>query len=672
MTAAGGLREALPLSVSACLTQLSVTLHKYRAYPVGHPMRVEARENTLRLLEAALSDRSTLRIGVARRQLLVDDQATDSGQPVLRELAERLHRRQIGAVVFRSGLTAEELEPAIDRLNANPRLGSVSPDWSVIGPHVELIALSYTSLALAPAGAAPAGGPSADELWTELARLAMVPDAQLGHGGSELVARAMAARGNDPAFWSSILPALERFGRKSTAQPGAEGAEARRGLTALLDAIPRETLIAILGIKLDTPEGIARLLDASEWLALPALLDMIEEASKASGQSVSHFLLRLMRKLSERGGSSGAGDAVADLGVREGIRSLLSGWTLADPNPWAHTQLLEQLSAMDDGAGGSAAEGSAESGRIVRMALEVDGSGVAVADAAGRMLEQGELPELLNLLDAVPATNAGAAAIRRRLIEPETLRRVLLEEPVDHAACGRLLQWATLESVEGLLDSLTISEAPETRWLILRRLSELGPEVVPLLVERLDAAPWYLKRNLLGLLADLPSVPFSIGAERYANDPEPLVRREAYRVMIRSGGDRDGAIHRALADPDEPVIRAGLEAATKHGLPRASLPRLMKVLNDPARLPELRARGIALLEQFDSPVVRQWLVEHAMVRRGFFRRTRLAPKSPELLAGIAVLARLFRSHPQAAQILRLAAASGDPELVEAAREQAPA
>ena len=92
----------------------------------------------------------------------------------------------------------------------------------------------------------------------------------------------------------------------------------------------------------------------------------------------------------------------------------------------------------------------------------------------------------------------------------------------------------------------------------------------------------------------------------------------------------------------------------------------MKLLNDALRPPELRARGVALLSQFASPTVRQWLIERVLIRRGLFRRTRLASKSPDLVAGIGVLARSFPGHPETLEVLRLAAQSGDAELAGAA------
>lgn len=75
-----------------------------------------------------------------------------------------------------------------------------------------------------------------------------------------------------------------------------------------------------------------------------------------------------------------------------------------------------------------------------------------------------------------------------------------------------------------------------------------------------------------------------------------------------------------------------------------------------------------LLEAFDSPGVRDWLVAHTARRRGLLRRLRLAQKSPEMLAALGVLAARWSSDPRAADILRLARAVDDPQIRAAAKE----
>lgn len=662
----------LPPDLNAFLTQLSVALHKYRAYPAGHPMRSDARTAILGQLATALDTRPMLRIAVARRHLLIDDAASDPAQPVLGELAERLHRRQIGAVVLRKGLGPGDLEATLERLNADPR--RLDPETITrpeqIGDHVELLPLSYTHLVMAGEGEHAPGGDSTDELWAELARLTATPGSAIGGGGARAMAAALLASKGNPSNRASVVRTLERFGRAAVAETGARGIAARKELREMLDGIPREELASLLDIDLSRPAAIGQLIETAEWLPLSALTGLVESAAAASGRTVSHFLLRLLRKLGAGGPAVPETDAEVDHGTRESVQSLLRGWNLADPKPGVHTRLLEELSRRDAGSGLPLGAALTEPERVVRMGLEVGTGGPLVLEAVDGMLESGQLGTLLGLLDA-PDTNPAAAAIWDHLLDAPTLRRLLLEEPVDHSACARVLARVGLASAGGLLDSLTISESQDTRRLILQRLSELGPGVAPLLIARLDAAPWYLKRNLLGLLATLPDIPGGFTARSYADDAEPLLRLEALRLMFRSGPDREDALLRALGDPDDRVVRLGIEAGAEGGLSRSMLPRLMKLLNDPFRSPEIRARGITLLAQFASPAVRQWLVERILVRRGFFRRTRLAPKSPDLLAGVGVLIRAFAGHPQTLVVYRLAMASGDPELIEAAGGRAP-
>src|SRR5262249_5303329 len=118
----------------AFLMALSVALHKHRAYPEGHPLRSGAVESTFARLEGLLSARPALRVGVARRQLIVDGIPSDPAHPVLRELAERLHRRQVGAVIVQRGIALAEWRAALAHLSLEyPGRGahaSASSDWS--------------------------------------------------------------------------------------------------------------------------------------------------------------------------------------------------------------------------------------------------------------------------------------------------------------------------------------------------------------------------------------------------------------------------------------------------------------------------------------------------------------------------------------------------------------
>jgi hypothetical protein len=57
-----------------------------------------------------------------------------------------------------------------------------------------------------------------------------------------------------------------------------------------------------------------------------------------------------------------------------------------------------------------------------------------------------------------------------------------------------------------------------------------------MLVERLEAAPWYVQRNLLALLSSLPEIPAEFSLEPYSNHDDARVRREALKLQCASRG----------------------------------------------------------------------------------------------------------------------------------------
>src|SRR5438876_10592377 len=117
------------------LVELSITLNKHAIYPQSHPLldvAVDGVANRLAML--FVGDRDSLSIGVARRQLIIEGVATDPLNPVLKELAQRLHDHHIGAVKLVHGITRDELGAALAALATDP-LRSTTP----IGQHTERI-----------------------------------------------------------------------------------------------------------------------------------------------------------------------------------------------------------------------------------------------------------------------------------------------------------------------------------------------------------------------------------------------------------------------------------------------------------------------------------------------------------------------------------------------------
>jgi hypothetical protein len=76
--------------------------------------------------------------------------------------------------------------------------------------------------------------------------------------------------------------------------------------------------------------------------------------------------------------------------------------------------------------------------------------------------------------------------------------------------------------------------------------------------------------------------------------------------------------------------------------------------------------AIRVLGTVKTPVTRDWLVGQALTTGGWFRRKKLVPKTPELVAVISCLAQGFRQDANAQLVLRLAWESSDAEIRSAA------
>jgi hypothetical protein len=114
------LRTALPRALSDFLVDLSIALHKHAMYPPGHPALATSAAVVALRLSTLLAERGQLSLGVARQQLVIEGIATDPKHPVLRELADRLHRQHLGALQFRQGIESAELCGALAVIAADP------------------------------------------------------------------------------------------------------------------------------------------------------------------------------------------------------------------------------------------------------------------------------------------------------------------------------------------------------------------------------------------------------------------------------------------------------------------------------------------------------------------------------------------------------------------------
>jgi hypothetical protein len=672
-----GERSTLSRELSVFLVQFSIALHKNGAYPEGHPLLRSAVGAVILRLHSMLAQQPTLLIGVARNQLLIDGVATEPENPVLRDLSNRLHRHQLGAIKFAQGVTPSEVADVMRTLSADSRtdpLGLQAPERLQRWAHVRLFPHAYDQLELSgvegqrlghgDVNPQTAGG----RLWVGLAAAALMRE-----GGGPVptdpkeIAQAINGRRREATYDQAIVDYLKKLGQELRLSHGVEANELKERMTGLLGELNADTLKHLMALSGDLATRQQFVNDATQAMPVGAVMTLLKAAAESSEQTISHAMMRLLTKLAlhaEQGAPSIRRDA--DHALRDTVKELVSNWSLNDPNPGGYTKVLERLASATPTASSSDQPRESEALRLVQMSLELGVMGEAVRGAVDDLLEQGKATELLTLLGGPEAPPDMVDAIWQHLATPEVIRRMLMNEPRDTEVIERLIARMGVDAADPMLDALEIADSRTARRRLLTRLGAIGPAIGGMVVDRLPGSPWFVQRNLLALLGSLPSWPRNFSPTPYATNSDPRVRREALKLMLRLPALRDEAIAATLADDDEQIIRLGFSAATE-SCPPSVLPRLMTLLNDRSRNPELRALGIRVLINVRTPSTRKWLVEQSLAKKRLFRGRRLVAKSPDLLAMLAVLGKNWDSDPGAAEVLRLARRSSDPEVRGAAQ-----
>jgi hypothetical protein len=631
-------------------------------------------------LERLLVERDTLSVGVARNQLVIEGVATDPRNPVLGDLAARLHRHQIGAITFRRGIHPQELreilsELAIEADRAGQPYG-LRPDedlrkWS----HVRLYPMNYERLELME-GDEPqredddevAGRTRATQLWVGLARAALAVDETQPRDAPietdpKAVATAITRHPANTAYDQVIVGYMLQIADELRSGQTREGAELQRRMSNLVSSLDPGTLHRLLDMGGDRTQRRRFLLDAAQGLAVDAVVDLVRAAADTSEQTISHSMLRMLQKLAQHADrGTGRRRVVAEENAREQIAQLVRGWSLRDPNPDAYRLALQRMATTESVFAVSPEQRfKPEPHRLIEMALEVNEVGEPVFRAVDALLEAGEL----EWITATLRDSAGSQVARtlwERVATPDRIAAVTQAEPLDAALLDQLVERAGLAAVDPLLDALARSEASQTRRILIDRIVKLGPEIGPMVLRRLPDDRWFVTRNLLGILGQLPAPPPGFDGAAYLDHPDARVRREVLRVLVRDPVGRERAIARAIADADARTVHLGLTAALE-GCPDAALPQVVARATGAPNV-DLRVLAVRVLGATPTPMARDALLGIAAPRKSLLG-SKLPPKTPEYLAALAAL-RDFRSDPRVLRALEAAARSRDEEVSRAA------
>jgi hypothetical protein len=450
---------------------------------------------------------------------------------------------------------------------------------------------------------------------------------------------------------------------------GANVNMVRRRVSQVVHRLDAATLDRLLEMGGDGPQRARFVHHAVRGLRPDAVLEILGAAARAEGQDISTSMLRLLRKLSTaaEGGDTDTRQH-ADGQLRDQVRSLLVGWSLADPNPGAYTHALESMSRTAALETADAPRHHAEPLRVVQMGVEIGVVGGAFSRSVRALIAGGELAELFAVIDGSTQPNAAVDAIWRELESADHVRRLLTTDPIAFDTFDRVLPRLPLTTVISLLlDRIAESESRATRMGLFLRLVAIGLPLTPAVLERLADPRWYVLRNLLLLLNEIGAWPTTFSALPLVRHEHVTVRREALQLAVRIPAEREEGIVLALADEDERAMRIGVNAAREHGLPEAAVAIALERLDDVELSADVVTSLLRLLSRHPSTPVIELLLSFVLQGRRLLGRPRLAPRSPAMLAALSSLAMMAPADARARSALELAQASADAAVREAAQ-----
>ncbi|MFT5433314.1 MAG: hypothetical protein ACI9OJ_004020, partial [Myxococcota bacterium] len=409
--------------ISDLLIELSIAVHRYSMYPLDHPSLEPAASNVRARLEPMLARRPEVSLGIAQRQLVIDGVATDERNPVLTDLAKRLHKHQIGAITFTEEVSVTSLEGLLETLaieterEGDPiglRPKDDIPNW----PGVRLVPVGYAELMLEDEG--EEGEHRTLHLWLGLAQAAMTEFEGTGEGGmpeAGELAESINTHQREKAYDQVIIGYLHQITENLAEAGGGDRLPGglRKRVSSLISNLEEDTLQRIVEMGGETAQRERFVKRAARGLDTEAAVKILKAAAEASGHDVSTLMVRMLTKLSFHAeeGADGVRAPARDQ-FRGKVDELIEDWTLDSPNPDGYVRILDHLSQTNPLLGEGRKEFERSALHVIQMALEVDSFGPMVESALDELLVEGDFPLVLPLIEGAGATPTGRL-IRQRV-----------------------------------------------------------------------------------------------------------------------------------------------------------------------------------------------------------------------------------------------------------------
>ena len=617
-------------SLATLIIELNKARRNSSAYPSGHPVIAASFAKVLLEYDELLNTHEELILGVTSDALMVDGVVIEKSNVVYRDFSRILFERGIGALVFRRGLTPEELSHFTTILNLKRdqiiQYGGIEQVWSkspLMAISIRPIRYDLFQATDDDAQASEHTSESGEGLWDRFARELTLGTSPHGSSGDtsldpEILAEVLNQRFvAGSTLEADVHTAITDFlapgddALSSLAHTGHSYEKLATFLSNLTPELRRQFLDSSFGAKSQDRQNAAERILSN--LSNNAILETLEDINN-SRLNVSSVVFGLLQRLGQNASSSHthkvSEETIADSGLSHKLKTIFREHASEEFLPGDYREKLDHIIASDQIPRLNMEEvtdllktfeNHSIENSIGHILLNLIREGDETpeerdlllrnfSDMFGFYLQTGDYGQLHTMIDQL-ADGTFPASIQYRLRD-EYGRREFLDEILDGLSIWGKPRYGDIRSlihkiggqfVEAILDRLSEEKHMSLRRFYMDCLIEMGSVTRVPIINRLYDKRWYFLRNLLIILST-------------QNNPSviPLIR-----PLLRSGDLR--------------LRHEVLKTLVHFHDPQAE----KQILDDLGnQSPELQAAAIQLAERCTSPAITTKLI--SMVSQGGF------------------------------------------------------
>lgn len=579
--------EKLPLDarlLTNAVIELNISRHIISLYPGNHALVKKALDRAFDILTDLFELRAEISLAVAKDTLIVDKHYLDKKNPVYREFALSLSRMCVACLTFIKGVTREEVYSFHRFLSRDPTglsadtLPDILKEYELL--HIRVEPLDYGRFSFAEG---ETDREAADEYVLEryikgLIDGTLVDDdvAEVIEGfPPEVLAGLLNQTGGNRVKEKSYDTVISSYLRSSTGH-AFSGKDLGR-LLAFISALRPELKKEFLGYSVKgIGHDLATLHKALEGVSMDSIIDFLDSINEhhiALPEPLRNLIAKFARFDPGNGDEAGEGmgNLADDILLTPEIANLLREDKHGESTPDDYKAQMRSLVEANLAGSPKLTRASFDSewghnfilyyyGKTLLEIISSEGPNLIhasdelyCADLITRLMEEtvdtgqyGQLHELLVQLDS--------KAVRKRYpsITGAAIEHCHTPEFISHLASsfrthGRMARGAAMmlsdyygeEIAPFLFSTLTAEKSASVRKFLISLIVRLGDKASRESLRRLADKRWYVRRNILYILGegDVSSKVQSI--RPFCRDPDPRVRLEAARCLLR-GGDAQG------------------------------------------------------------------------------------------------------------------------------------